>query len=488
MSIAAALRAQISDLSSAISRQQELLDDMQTRLEHLQNQLDSIAYPVLTLPPEMTSEIFIHCLPAKRDIDVVNPEEAPLLLMHVCRAWRHIAISTPALWTAFDICQTAGLHCLAEIAQAWFERARKCPLSVSIYGSLSAHNAFDAFMKTFRQNSRQMASLELHMHVEDFRVVDLHLFEVFDFPLLQKLSVRVLIDEDSEEDPADVNAISMFYNAPLLHEVLISEALPSFVVLPWQQITKFTGELYSVEDCLEAISLMPNLLECTFSAFELENDDADELAVVSHPNMQYLALLTTTSILGKRASSVEVLTLIRLPALRTLEILDTDDFDEEELDAFLELSSPPLRKLTVRPLEGANSIQLQLSPPLVGLTSLIELEVWRPASVFVDVFFEFFGWDSSMFPQLLKLSFLGVAGLEEDMSYEADVYEILCNAAEPIAKRRDTVAGCAQLQSFRVVSRGTFDLRFPPEDLLPFSVLKESGMDVYIGTERRSIV
>jgi hypothetical protein len=151
-------------------------------------------------------------------MDVVNPEEVPLLLMHVCRAWRHIAISTPALWTTFDICQTAGLHCLAEIlvAQAWFERARKCPLSVSIYGSLSAHNAFDAFMKTvtFRQNSRQMASLELHMHVDDFRVVDLHLFEVFDFPLLQKFSVRVLIDKDSEEDPADVDVTVMFNDTP----------------------------------------------------------------------------------------------------------------------------------------------------------------------------------------------------------------------------------------------------------------------------------
>ncbi|KAJ7797343.1 hypothetical protein B0H14DRAFT_3493909 [Mycena olivaceomarginata] len=171
-------------------------------------------------------------------------------------------------------------------------------------------------------------------------------YAFFDFPLLPKASVRVRIDEDSEEDPADVDAIDMFNDAPLLHE--------------------------------------------------------------------HLVLLTTTSILGKRASSVEVLTFIHLPALRTLEILDTDDFDEEELDS--------RRKFNTA----------STSPPLMGLTSLIELEVWRPASVFVDVFFKFFGWDSSMFPQLLKLSFLGVAGLEEDMSYEADVYEILrkCGRAD----------------------------------------------------------
>ncbi|KAJ7368787.1 hypothetical protein DFH08DRAFT_1071422 [Mycena albidolilacea] len=97
---------------------------MRMRLHGLKEQLNSVAYPVLTLLPEMTSEIFIYCLPSKREMDIVNPNEAPLLLTHVCRA-----ISTPALWTIFDIYHPSSLPCLAEIAHAWFERARKCPLS-----------------------------------------------------------------------------------------------------------------------------------------------------------------------------------------------------------------------------------------------------------------------------------------------------------------------------------------------------------------------
>ncbi|KAJ7693884.1 hypothetical protein B0H17DRAFT_840283, partial [Mycena rosella] len=74
------------------------LDSLQTQLQNVQHQLDAIVYPVLTLPPEITSEIFVHCLPDRRKWDVVNPKEAPLLLMHVCSAWRNITISTPALW------------------------------------------------------------------------------------------------------------------------------------------------------------------------------------------------------------------------------------------------------------------------------------------------------------------------------------------------------------------------------------------------------
>ncbi|KAJ7708533.1 hypothetical protein B0H16DRAFT_1261004, partial [Mycena metata] len=85
-------------LISSISRLQLSLDEMQTRLRHLQTRLDSITYPVLTLPPEITSEIFLLCLPDERTTGVVDPREVPLLLAHVCRAWRQIAISLPALW------------------------------------------------------------------------------------------------------------------------------------------------------------------------------------------------------------------------------------------------------------------------------------------------------------------------------------------------------------------------------------------------------
>ncbi|KAJ7740891.1 hypothetical protein B0H14DRAFT_477400 [Mycena olivaceomarginata] len=88
-----------------------------------------------------------------------------------------------------------------------------------------------------------------------------------DFPMLQKLSIT--IDEISEV------GVMTFNNVPLLREVFMNMVLPSFVILPWQQITKFTGESYYVDECLEAIRLMPNLLECAFSAFEFEDGDAN---------------------------------------------------------------------------------------------------------------------------------------------------------------------------------------------------------------------
>ncbi|KAJ7277511.1 hypothetical protein C8J57DRAFT_1007682, partial [Mycena rebaudengoi] len=56
--------------------------------------------PILTLPPEIGSEIFLQCLPG-----VVYPisSEVPLSLLGICRAWNALALSTPALWTRIDI-------------------------------------------------------------------------------------------------------------------------------------------------------------------------------------------------------------------------------------------------------------------------------------------------------------------------------------------------------------------------------------------------
>ncbi|KAJ6450651.1 hypothetical protein C8R45DRAFT_771714, partial [Mycena sanguinolenta] len=53
-------------------------------------------YPVLSLPTEITTRIFVECLPD----DGATPlaECAPLLLMRVCRQWKDITLSSCQLW------------------------------------------------------------------------------------------------------------------------------------------------------------------------------------------------------------------------------------------------------------------------------------------------------------------------------------------------------------------------------------------------------
>ncbi|KAF8207879.1 hypothetical protein K438DRAFT_1755274 [Mycena galopus ATCC 62051] len=67
-------------------------------------------YPILTLPNEITSEIFVNCLPLPHwECLTPSPFDVPMLLLQVCRAWRAIATATPGLfcevgkrWAALD--------------------------------------------------------------------------------------------------------------------------------------------------------------------------------------------------------------------------------------------------------------------------------------------------------------------------------------------------------------------------------------------------
>ncbi|KAF8127806.1 hypothetical protein K438DRAFT_1789704 [Mycena galopus ATCC 62051] len=77
----------------------KLLDqrkDLETRLE-------SVVYPVLSLPLEITSSIFVECLPNQNYYLRPSNNSAPLLLMKVCRQWKEIALSTCELWSSLDI-------------------------------------------------------------------------------------------------------------------------------------------------------------------------------------------------------------------------------------------------------------------------------------------------------------------------------------------------------------------------------------------------
>ncbi|KAJ6610649.1 hypothetical protein B0H10DRAFT_1648235, partial [Mycena sp. CBHHK59/15] len=84
------LRSRLSDLNTLIAA---------TTAERisLQAESDSIIYPVLSLPTEITMEIFRRCIhpgSAPRP----SPAKAPLLLAQICRQWRQIALNTPDLW------------------------------------------------------------------------------------------------------------------------------------------------------------------------------------------------------------------------------------------------------------------------------------------------------------------------------------------------------------------------------------------------------
>ncbi|KAJ7277352.1 hypothetical protein C8J57DRAFT_1024804, partial [Mycena rebaudengoi] len=87
----------LAELHVSIEHQRNPPEELEHRRAVIQAELNLYTYPVLTLPPEITSEIFVQSLPS-HDPVVPYPSESPLIFLRICRAWRLLALSTPALW------------------------------------------------------------------------------------------------------------------------------------------------------------------------------------------------------------------------------------------------------------------------------------------------------------------------------------------------------------------------------------------------------
>ncbi|KAJ7166853.1 hypothetical protein C8R46DRAFT_1351106 [Mycena filopes] len=125
------VESQLETESTSNRHSSRLKEERRRRLTEeknaIQKSLDSIVYPILTIPVEITAEIFIHCLP-----DTPAPPSsrmAPMLLARICRQWRDIACSTPRLWAALRITRWKGSD-LALLIRLWFGRAGGAPKSL----------------------------------------------------------------------------------------------------------------------------------------------------------------------------------------------------------------------------------------------------------------------------------------------------------------------------------------------------------------------
>ncbi|KAJ6473277.1 hypothetical protein C8R45DRAFT_410500 [Mycena sanguinolenta] len=104
----------------------------------IRKKLNSITYPILKLPFEVTSEIFFNCLPDIQDAHPIfdfSPERLPIpvLLTQICRVWRDIAFKTQKIWATFslgvdEIWGQDHTHRSRRLCE-WLEKAELSPLS-----------------------------------------------------------------------------------------------------------------------------------------------------------------------------------------------------------------------------------------------------------------------------------------------------------------------------------------------------------------------
>ncbi|KAJ6536757.1 hypothetical protein DFH09DRAFT_1178675, partial [Mycena vulgaris] len=308
----------VAELEAQIVEQKLILDGLERKRRVTERELYATTYPVLTLPVEITTNIFIRCqclpdpplFPCPFDEDSTSMGHelrtmAPLILLEVCRVWRDIALDTPALWSTLNIRLNAFPNSVASEPGQWSNLA-------------CTEDHICAIVQRYSQRMSAPAT----------------------FPLLHSTILWC-----AEGPDAVATGFNVFANAPRLRTLVMDSETTATLPLdiftpPWSQLTKFNGIIKN----LDLFALASNLTEA--ECFLTEHPEVSLTAVITHSQLQSIAIYG----FSWHHPAAVFLQHLTLPALRSLNISvwESDNENPPSLvfESFLQQSRPPLTSLS----------------------------------------------------------------------------------------------------------------------------------------------
>ncbi|KAJ7243960.1 hypothetical protein C8J57DRAFT_1191488 [Mycena rebaudengoi] len=323
------LRAQLAKIDDEVATLQSKLQLLSEKRQTIFRRLDAVIYPVLTLPSEITAEIFMHYL---GNFPVITHERAlktypPLLLASVCREWRRVALSFPRLWATLRLkWDLETVNCREHLLERWLLRAGSCPLDLDLSGSdLTKSKSISSAIVQYAPQLRKL-TLTPPQSASHFSSATAPAQPCF--PVLQTLTVDFTGRFDE--------TITTFGDAPRLREVCISGGSRFRIDLPWNQLTRLDLNNSNVASSLKVLEQTPNLEALSFYTHTKFDDDQ------THVVMKKLHTLRFDP-----CSAWELLYFLTAPALKTLELAfptESDD-DLDALCSFISRSSCTVQAL-----------------------------------------------------------------------------------------------------------------------------------------------
>ncbi|KAJ7160281.1 hypothetical protein C8R46DRAFT_366441 [Mycena filopes] len=317
------------------------ISDLETKRSEARRELNTLHDPMARLPLEISSEIFMQYL--------AGSALTPKVFLRVCHLWRHIALSTPSLWTVLhaDSLWHPGS---GQRVEAWLARARSLPLFISLNGHVSTEVS---------------AVLEQHA------------------PQVQTLLLGI-------ESP----------------EQLDTTITMSFLTLQKLYIENWAGCGNSyLGACLETMRRVPTLTSCEFIAMrELHAEEArDSRRHLIHSTLRQLRLGKPHNgherMSWRLPTSSRLLPFLTLPSLEDL-LISQFDIPNTEFLSFLRRSSPPLQTLHMTVCPTALEYDwVPLVPSLASLTLISDCHTVAPIPVLDQM-----ARDRDILPNLVDLS------------------------------------------------------------------------------------
>ncbi|KAJ6450681.1 hypothetical protein C8R45DRAFT_1224048 [Mycena sanguinolenta] len=308
--------------------------------EEVEARLKEIAYPILSLPPEITSRIFVECLLPDDGLSPLTAR-APLLLMRVCRQWKDIALSTCQLWSSLriDSLHTGSGEIMVPsgtlfLLQTWFSRAGACPLSLIIDSDYS----------------------------DDEKAP-----ERLDISSISHRLERLSLDQPWQ----NTDLTNFLKNAPLLSELQCCKESIDFRSFASKALTTLDIPFHPAFSPAEFISILQSLPSlCHLACIVRLTADRRPRTPLPFPNLLSLCL-HKDDYLAADVPQIHILELLTLPNLRSFKYFDT--LNPNIILPFLSRSACVIRDLecvareTIHP--SGNLQNLRLFPSVETLST-----------------------------------------------------------------------------------------------------------------------
>ncbi|KAJ7039809.1 hypothetical protein C8F04DRAFT_279802 [Mycena alexandri] len=416
------------------SKLRQHLEEVESGRRELQTELGNIVYPVLTLPPELVSQIFVHCLPSHGRVRP-KVDTPPLSLSQICRDWREIALSSCELWSSLDLLFTAGSpnDGALPLLETWFSRAKDYPLSVTIR---SEDEELDPkIISLISSVAGRIQSLELQGRRED-----LQLFATphATFTRLRRLAV-IYPDSSFAYHPDFASDILENIDAPSLLELTIPSAPRSFNRYP--SLTSIKLRSIDERGLVDLSHQFPQLLHLTASVTGEWNSDDDS----DSDNSSSDRLSLPTHIILPRLQSLHLLRgefdLFTLPSLRRLENPEYYVANESDrLLAFVERSACDLDHIG---LDFDDLVKcLEVIPSVASLNVLLHPEE-------MPQFKELMTTAPTPLPHL---RILGISSHQENFDYLSFIQLIRARRGPPTTTTTTTRLESVQVEFYDMVA------------------------------------
>ncbi|KAF7293824.1 F-box domain-containing protein [Mycena chlorophos] len=270
---AAELRRQLVEIDSQRARVHAQIHDLQAELARLATQRQKIAIslrgvtsPITQLAPELMLEIFHQHVADLQD---------PLILTHVCREWRDLAVSESRLWTRISLgAATKSSPEADKLLHRRLQRAGDAPLHIETI-DFSGCCTEPRIYSIITGHSQQIRSLQLELPLPEACSLD-----GLQGHISQLAELQMHVCENQEQ-------VAFLQNAPALRQLVVSvvdfdsNEIFSNMTLPFAQITT----LILTTPCREVLPLaekMPFLETLEMYAWRHAFPVARPRAVFSH--------------------------------------------------------------------------------------------------------------------------------------------------------------------------------------------------------------